>query len=97
MQWDDALYVCYLLMTVLAAAVTARPVRRVMGADHDPGHADRSSRNEAAVVVATAIVGVGMLWPITLPIYLMSRFVAASGTEDGPDSGIEITPTEPVD
>lgn len=78
MDWGSALITIYLLGMLGAAAVFARPIKRVMGIDTRSAHVDPSSAREADVIVVATVTGVAALWPLTLSVYVASRFVPAS-------------------
>lgn len=95
MSWDQTLFTIYTLGMLFAVVLLARPIRRVMGAEREPHHADRSDAREADIIVATTVVGVALLWPLTLPLYLVQRFISASTDDDAPDHGAALVTTAP--
>lgn len=66
----------YLLGAIGSGVIVAAPIRRVMGFG-EPRHADPMSEGDAVLVVLSVTVGVAALWPITIPLYYMSRFMPA--------------------
>lgn len=89
MDWGSLFATIYLLGALFTAAVTANPVRSVMGADRPGDHADPDSANDARIVVLFIVVGVATIWPLTLSLYLASRMIPAS-TSDDEDHGVEM-------
>lgn len=95
MDWGSLFATIYLLGAIFTAAVTAMPIRAVMGADRPGEHADADSASDARMVVLFVVVGVASLWLLTLPMYLLSRFIpASSGDED--DHGVDLLLAQPV-
>lgn len=93
MDWVSLFATIYLLGALFTAAVTANPVRAVMGADRPGDHADADSASDARIVVLFVVVGVSALWPLTLPMYLVSRFIPASADDVAPE-GVELVLAE---
>lgn len=89
MDWGSLFATIYLLGAIFTAAVTAKPVRAVMGADRPGDHADADSASDARMVVLFVVVGVASLWLLTLPMYLLSRFIPASSLDDE-DHGVDL-------
>jgi hypothetical protein len=94
MDWGSALYIIYLLGMLYTIVILTKPIRRIMGADQDPQHADEQSSREANIVDAFVILGVGLLWFVTLPMYGIIRFLPASMPEAEEIYGIEVTQAE---
>lgn len=92
MSWDQTLFTIYTIGMLLAVVLLSRPIRRIMGAEREPHHADRSDDREADIIVATTVVGVALLWPLTLSLYLVQRFVSVSD-DDAPDHGTALVTT----
>lgn len=90
MDWSSLFASIYLLGVLFTAAVTAKPIRRIMGADRPGDHADVESANDARMLVAFAVVGVAAIWPLTLPMYIASRVIPASAGKDEDDQGIAL-------
>lgn len=89
MDWSSLFAAIYLLGAVFTAAVTAMPIRAVMGADRPGDHADADSASDARMVVLFVVVGVAAIWLLTLPLYIASRFIPSSAEDDGHD-GVEL-------
>lgn len=90
MDWGSLFATIYLLGAIFTAAVTATPIRAVMGADRPGDHADADSANDARIVVLFVVVGVATIWLLTLPMYLVSRFIPASAGSDDDDQGVAL-------
>lgn len=91
MDWGSLFAAIYLLGVLFTAAVTAKPIRRIMGADRPGDHADPDSANDARMLVLFAVVGVAAIWPLTLPMYVASRIIPASvGRDADDDHGIDL-------
>lgn len=90
MDWSSLFAAIYLLGVLFTAAVTAKPIRRIMGADRPGDHADPDSANDARMIVVFAVCGVGAIWPLTLPMYIASRIIPASAGRDDDDEGIAL-------
>lgn len=72
MDWSSLFAVIYLLGALFTAAVTAKPVQRIMAEPQtDP---DEDARTIALFV----ILGVAVIWPLTLPFYVAARLIPAS-------------------
>jgi len=82
MNWSATLPLIYLLGMLFTAAVIARPVRRVMGAGSDARHAEVESHQDANMIVLFVVTGVAALWPMTLSLFVISRFIPASDMAD---------------
>lgn len=78
MDWSSLFATIYLLGVLFTAAVTAAPIRAVMGADRPGDHADTDSAKDARMIVVFIVTGVAVIWPLTLPIYIASRMIPAS-------------------
>lgn len=89
MDWGSLFATIYLLGALFTAAVTANPVRAVMGADRPGDHADSDSASDARMIVLFVVTGVAAIWPLTLPLYLASRFIPSS-TSDDEEHSVEI-------
>lgn len=89
MDWSSLFALIYLLGVLFTAAVTAKPIRRIMGAERPGEHADVDSMRDAHMIVVFAVVGVAAIWPLTLPMYIASRLIPAS-TNDDDDQGIAL-------
>lgn len=91
MDWGSLFAIIYLLGALFTAAVTAMPIRRIMGADRSGEHADTDSASDARMIVAFAVTGVAAIWPLTLSMYIASRIIPASA-ESTPDEthGVEL-------
>jgi hypothetical protein len=89
MDWSSLFASIYLLGVLFTAAVTAKPIRRVMGVDRPGSHADAEDASDARMIVAFAVCGVAAIWPLTLPMYIASRIIPAS-TSDDDDQGIAL-------
>lgn len=63
----------YLLGLVGTVFVVLDPIRRVMGFDTQPRHAEYESREDALFVVIATVVGVALLWPVVMPLYAVIR------------------------
>lgn len=94
MNWSSALFIFYLIGMLYTIAVLTRPVRRIMGADQDSRHRNEQSQREANIVDAFVILGMGLLWLVTLPMYMIFRFLPASVPESEDRCGIEIAHAE---
>lgn len=94
MNWSSALFIVYLLGMLYTIAVLAKPVRRIMGSGQDAQHRNEQSQRDANIVDAFVILGMGMLWPVTLPMYMIFRFLPASVPDIEDRSGIEIAHAE---
>lgn len=94
MNWSSALFIFYLLGMLYTIAVLTRPVRRIMGSDQDGQHRDEQSQRDANIVDAFVILGMGLLWLVTLPMYMIFRFLPASVPDIEDRSGIEIAHAE---
>lgn len=90
MDWSSLFASIYLLCVLFTAAVTAKPIRRIMGADRPGDHADAESANDARMLIAFAVVGVAAIWPLTLPMYVASRVIPASAGSDDDDHGVAL-------
>lgn len=90
MDWSSLFATIYLLGVLFTTAVTATPIRRIMGADRPGDHADPDSANDARMLVLFAVVGVGAIWPLTLPMYVASRVLPVSSGRDDDDEGIAL-------
>jgi hypothetical protein len=93
MDWGSLFATIYLLGALFTAAVTASPIRAVMGADRPGDHADADSASDARMIVLFVVTGVAAIWPCTLPMYLLSRFIPASA-DDEADHGVELVMSE---
>lgn len=89
MDWSSLFAAIYLLGVLFTAAVTATPIRRIMGADRPGEHADPDSANDARMLVVFAVTGVAAMWPLTLPMYIASRVIPASAGRDE-DDGLDV-------
>lgn len=89
MDWSSLFATIYLLGVLFTAAVTAAPIRRIMGADRSGVHADPDSANDARMLVLFAVVGVAAIWVLTLPMYIISR-VAPVTTGRNEDDGLDL-------
>lgn len=94
MNWSSILFIFYLLGMLYTIAVLTKPVRRIMGSDQDGQHRDEQSQRDANIVDAFVILGMGMLWVGTLPVYMVFRFLPASTPETEDRYGIEIAHAE---
>lgn len=90
MDWSSLFATIYLLVVLFTAAVTAKPVRRVMGADRPGDHADAEDASDVRMLVAFAVCGVAAIWPLTLPMYIASRIIPASTSSDDDDHGVAL-------
>lgn len=90
MDWSSLFAAIYLLCVLFTAGVTAKPIRRIMGADRPGDHADAESANDARMLIAFAVVGVAAIWPLTLPMYIASRIIPASSESDDDDHGVAL-------
>lgn len=86
MDWGSLFATIYLLGALFTAAVTAGPIRAVMGADRPGDHADADSASDVRMIVLFVVTGVAAMWLVTLPMYLVSRFIPASADDEGQDS-----------
>jgi len=68
----------YLLSACGAAVIVAAPIRRVLGFDSAPEHADPDTLADAELIKLAVIVGVAALWPVTIGLYALTRFIPAS-------------------
>lgn len=84
MNWGLILLAVHALGMLAAVCLFTRPVRRIMGTDTQPVHADRSSEREADVIVAATVTGLAAMWPLTLSLYVVRRFIPASAEDDEP-------------
>lgn len=66
----------YLLGAIGSGVIVSTPIRRVMGFN-DAQHADPETAGDALLVLLAVVVGVAILWPITIPLYYASRFMPA--------------------
>lgn len=66
----------YLLGAIGSGVIVSAPIRRVMGFG-DPRHADPETEGDAVLVLLAVVVGVAALWPVTIPLYYVSRFMPA--------------------
>jgi hypothetical protein len=89
MDWSSLFAAIYLLGVLFTAAVTAKPIRRIMGADRPGEHADTEDASDARMLIAFAVCGVAAIWPLTLPMYVASRIIPASAGRDE-DDGLDI-------
>lgn len=89
MDWGSLFATIYLLGALFTAAVTAAPIRAVMGADRSGDHADPDSASDARMIVLFVVTGVAAIWLVTLPMYLVSRFIPSSAEDDAHD-GVEL-------
>jgi hypothetical protein len=90
MDWSSLFAAIYLLGVLFTAAVTAAPIRRIMGADRPGDHADPDSANDARMLVLFAVVGVAAIWPLTLTMYIASRVIPASAGSEDEDHGVDL-------
>lgn len=95
MDWSSLFASIYLLGVLFTAAVTAKPIRRIMGWDRPGDHADAESASDARMIVLFVVIGVASLWLLTLPMYLLSRFIPASSLDDE-DHGVDLVLARPV-
>lgn len=89
MDWSSLFAAIYLLGVLFTAAVTVKPIGRIMGWGHPGDHADPDSASDARMIVVFAVCGVAAIWPLTLPMYVASRLIPAS-TNDDDDQGIAL-------
>jgi predicted transcriptional regulator len=90
MDWGSLFVACYLLFALFTAAVTARPIRAVMGSDRTGSHADDESAQDARMVVLFIVLGVAAIWPLTLCMYMLSRLIPSSSEDIDDDyHGVE--------
>lgn len=68
----------YVLAMFGAAFIVAVPIKRVMGFDSDPSHANPEDHADAQLVLFAVIVGVAAVWPVSIGLYYASRFIPAS-------------------
>lgn len=73
--------VVYLLGMLFTAALLARPIRRSMGTESAALHAAGVSARRVNRIIAVIAAGFAVLWPITMPLYLLRRFIPASDSE----------------
>lgn len=66
----------YLLGAIGSGVIVTGPIRRVMGFN-DARHADPETEGDAVLVLLAVVVGVAVLWPVTIPLYYASRFMPA--------------------
>lgn len=90
MDWSSLFAFIYLLGVLFTAAVTAKPIRRIMGWDRPGDHADPEDASDARMIVAFAVCGVAAIWPLTLPMYVASRVIPASAGSDDDDHGVAL-------
>lgn len=92
MDWGSLFATIYLLGALFTAAVTTQPIRAVMGADRPGDHADHDSASDARIVVLFVVVGVALIWLLTLPLFITSRFIPSSADDDDDDAheGVEL-------
>jgi hypothetical protein len=81
MDWGSLFVTCYLLFALFTASVTAKPIRAVMGADRPGSHADTDSAQDARMIVLFIVLGVAAIWPLTLGMYALSRFIPSSAED----------------
>lgn len=89
MDWGSLFALIYLLGALFTATVTAHPIRAVMGGDRPGDHTDNDSASDARMITLFVVVGVAAIWPLTLPMYLVSRFIPASADDDAHE-GVEL-------
>lgn len=90
MDWSSLFAAIYLLGVLFTVAVTAKPIRRIMGSDQPGIHADPDSASDARMLVVFALAGVAAMWPLTLPVYIASRVIPASAGSDDDDQGVAL-------
>lgn len=90
MDWSSLFAAIYLLGVLFTAAVTVKPIGRIMGWERPGDHADADSASDARMIVAFAVCGVAAIWPLTLPMYIASRVIPASAGRDDDDQGIAL-------
>lgn len=86
MDWSSLYAPIYLLGVLFTAAVLVKPVRRIMGDDQPGIHADADSANDARMLVIFAVIGVAVLWPITIAAFVASRMFPSAN--DDRDDGL---------
>lgn len=95
MDWSSLFATIYLLGVLFTAAVTATPIRSLMGCDRPGDHADHESASDARMMVLAAVVGVAVIWPLTLPMYIASRVIPASAGDIADEGhGVELVLAE---
>lgn len=87
MDWSSLFATIYLLGAIFTAAVTAVPIRAIMGCDGISDHADAESVKDARMIVVFVVTGVAAIWPLTLSMYIASRVIPASAGGDDEDHG----------
>lgn len=90
MDWSSLFAAIYLLGVLFTAAVTVKPIGRIMGWERPGDHADPDSASDARMIVVFAVCGVAAIWPLTLPMYIASRIIPASAGRDDDDEGIAL-------
>ena len=90
MDWSSLFAALYLLGVLFTAAVTAKPIRRIMGCDRPGVHADPDSASDARLIVLFVVTGVAAMWPVTLTMYIASRLIPASAGSDDEDHGVDL-------
>lgn len=81
MSWTSALFLCYLLGMAVSFGLLARPMARVLGTDYDTRHGDAETRSDAHLVWMITTFGVALLWPLSLTMFTVSRFLAQTGAD----------------
>jgi hypothetical protein len=81
MDWGSLFATIYLLGALFTAAALTNPIRRVMGDDRTGDHADADSASDARMVVVFIVLGVAAIWPLTLGMYSLSRFIPSSAED----------------
>lgn len=80
MFWYALFLSGYALSALGAAFILAQPIRRALGFDDAPVHADPDSEADALVVLIATVAGAAALWPLTIGVYAARRFVPASAS-----------------
>lgn len=98
MPWESLFASIYLLGALFTAAVTARPIRALMGDDRPGVHADVDSATDARFIVAFMVAGVAALWPLTLAAHIVARLIPASaGDPVAEQHGVDMLGVEPLE
>lgn len=78
MPWLEIMLLAYAVAATGSGFILFPPVAHTMGFDTQPQHADAATEAVTQLLITVTVIGLALIWPVTMLVHTCGRFVAAS-------------------